>query len=58
MKGMKWAVNDFAALHEPYTEYEHGNYSAFNVKALLYITGYQTEIVANRNSCKVVRAWE
>lgn len=41
MKGMKWAVIDFAALYEPYTEYEHGNYGAFNVKALLYITGYQ-----------------
>ena len=58
MKGMKWAVNDFAALYEPYTEYKHGNYGAFKVMALLYITGYQTEIVANQNSCKVVRVWE
>ena len=51
-------MNDFAALYKPYTEYEHGNYGAFNVKALLYITGYQAEIVANQNSYKVVRAWE
>lgn len=58
MKGMNWAVNNFTALYKPYTECEHGNYGAFNVKALLYITGYQTEIVANRNSYKVVRAWE
>lgn len=41
MKGMNWAVNNFAALYKPYTEYEHGIYGAFNVKALLYITGYQ-----------------
>lgn len=58
MKGMKWAVNDFAALYEPYTEYEHGNYGAFKVNAFLYITGYQADIVANRNSYKVVRVWE
>lgn len=41
MKGVNWAVNNFTALYKPYTEYEHGNYGAFNVKALLYITGYQ-----------------
>ena len=58
MKGMKWAVNDFAALCEPYTDYEDGNYSAFIFMSLLYITGYQTEIVDNQNSYKVVRAWE
>ena len=58
MKGMNWAVNNFTALYEPYTEYEHGNYGAFIIKALLYITGYQAEIVADQNSYKVVRAWE
>ena len=58
MKGMNWAVNDFAALYKPYTDYEHGNYGAFIIKALLYITGYQAEIVANQNSYKVVRVWE
>ena len=51
-------MNDFAALYKPYTEYEHGNYGTFKVMSLLYITGYQTEIVANQNSYKVVRAWE
>lgn len=58
MKGMNWAVNDFTALYEPYTDCKHGNYSAFKVKALLYITGYQAEIVANQNSYKVVRVWD
>ena len=58
MKGMNWAVNDFAALYEPYTDYKHGNYGTFRVMALLYITGYQMKIVANQNSYKVVRAWE
>lgn len=41
MKGMNWAVNNFTALYEPYTDYEDGNYSAFKVMSLLYITGYQ-----------------
>ena len=58
MKGMNWAVNDFAALYEPYTDFKHGNCSAFIFMSLLYITGYQTEIVANQNSYKVVIVWE
>lgn len=58
MKGMNWAVSNFTALYEPYTDYEDGNYGAFKVMSLLYITGYQKEIVANQNSYKVVRAWE
>ena len=58
MKGMNWAVNNFTALYKPYTEYEHGNYGAFKVMSLLYIAGYQAEIVANQNSYKAVRVWE
>lgn len=41
MKGMNWAVSNFTALYEPYTDYKDGNYGAFKVMTLLYITGYQ-----------------
>ena len=41
MKGMKWAVSNFTALYEPYTDYKDGNYGAFKAMTLLYTTDYQ-----------------